>query len=268
MKIVSFNANSIRLRLHQLQQLSDTHSPDIIGIQETKVSDAEFPLEPIRKMGYHASYFGQKTHYGVALLSKRAPIEVLKGFPHDSEEAQRRLVVAKFATEHGPLTIINGYFPQGENRSHATKFPAKKKFYADLLSYLSSHCNLSDDLAVIGDFNVAPMDVDIGIGENNAKRWLRDGTTGFLPEEREWMQALVTWGMRDSYRYIYPDSRFYSWFDYRSKGFERDPKRGLLIDRIMVTPGLLERVIDSGVDYDIRAMAKPSDHCPIWARFS
>ncbi len=269
MKIISFNTNSIRIRLHQLQELIDTHDADIIGIQETKVTDEEFPFEAIQAMGYHAICHGQKTHYGVAMLSKREPANVQKGFPDEPDDAQRRLIAADFETEHGPLTVINGYFPQGENRGHPVKFPAKEKFYADLESYLDKHCDSGSDLAIIGDFNVAPVDADLGIGEVNVKRWLRDGATGFLPEEREWMQTLVGWGLTDSYRYVYPDSEgFFSWFDYRSKGFDREPKRGLRVDHILVTAGLLGRVIDSGIDYEIRAMEKPSDHCPVWTEFS
>lgn len=269
MKIVSFNTNSIRLRLHQLQKLTDTHSPDIIGIQETKVTDEEFPVGALKEMGYHASYFGQKTHYGVAMLSRQVPVNVQKGFPGDTEEAQRRLIAADFETDHGLLKVINGYFPQGENRSHPVKFPAKEKFYADLMTYLNDCCDCSKDLAVIGDFNIAPVDADLGIGEANVKRWLRDGATCFLPEERAWMQKLVNWSLTDSYRHIYPDSQaLFSWFDYRSKGFDRDPKRGLRIDHIMVTPSLLARAIDAGIDYDVRAMEKPSDHCPVWTAFA
>ena len=269
MKIVSFNTNSIRLRLHQLQALADNHAPDIIGIQETKVPDEEFPVDAIREIGYHAQFHGQKTHYGVAILSRQAPVNVQKGFPGDDEDAQKRFIAADFETDNGLLTVLNGYFPQGENRSHEVKFPAKEKFYADLLAYLQQQYNAEQNLALIGDFNVAPVDADLGIGEDNIKRWLRNGTTCFLPEEREWLQQLFDWGLTDSYRHIYPDSQdYYSWFDYRSKGFEREPRRGLRIDHILVTRPLRARMIDSGIDYAVRSMEKPSDHCPVWTSFS
>ncbi len=91
MKIVSFNINGLRARLHQLQQLIDSHQPDIIGLQETKVHDEAFPLAEVEAMGYQVHFHGGKAHYGVALLSKQAPIEVQKGFPTDDEDAQRRL---------------------------------------------------------------------------------------------------------------------------------------------------------------------------------
>lgn len=270
MKVLSFNVNSIRVRLHQLQAVIDKYSPDLIGIQETKVTDEEFPLEEINALGYHAEFYGQKTHYGVALLSRKAPLDVHKGFPEDHAAAQRRFVAGKFALADGrDIWVINCYFPQGESRHHPEKFPAKQKFYADLKAHLLAHHKSGDPVLVMGDMNVAPLDVDIGIGEPNMKRWLRDGKCCFLPEEREWLTALTDWGMVDVYRKHYPDvDDLFSWFDYRSRGFERDPKRGLRIDLILASNGLVDSSVDSGIDYEIRGMEKPSDHCPIWADFS
>lgn len=266
MKVVSFNTNGIRAREHQLSQLRAVYDPDIIGIQETKVQDEDFPLGMIESLGYTARYHGQKTHYGVALLSKTQPLEFSVGFPDDGEEAQRRLIIGRYISPKGNrLSVINGYFPQGENRSHEVKFPAKRKFYADLLHLLRTAHDPAEPLLVIGDMNVAPLDVDIGIGEDNAKRWLKSGKCSFLPEEREWLEALQAWGLQDTFRLLNPevDDRF-SWFDYRSRGFERDPKRGLRIDLVLVTAPLRERLVDAGIDYEIRGMQKPSDHCPVW----
>ncbi len=269
LKIVSFNTNGIRTRKHQLEALKQKYDPDIIGIQETKVQDDDFPLDMISELGYTPHYFGQKTHYGVALLSRLAPANVQKGFPFDHPDAQRRLISASYALENGSsLTVINGYFPQGEERNHPTKFPAKQKFYSDLLNYLDDNFTAKDQIIVMGDMNIAPVDNDIGIGPDNAKRWLRTGKCSFLPEEREWIQRLQEWGLQDSFRNKYPETvdRF-SWFDYRSKGFEQEPKRGLRIDLIMATTGLSACCVDAGIAYDIRAMERPSDHCPIWAEF-
>lgn len=268
-RLVSFNTNGIRARQHQLEALRAKYDPDIIGIQETKVRDEEFPREPIEALGYQAFFHGQKGHYGVALLSPWPAESVQYGFPADGEEAQRRLISARYTLPDGqPLTVINGYFPQGESRDHVTKFPAKRKFYADLLAYLSENHSPDERLIVMGDMNVAPLDLDIGIGPDNAKRWLKSGKCSFLPEEREWLQQLQDWGLADTFRQIHPetDDRF-SWFDYRSRGFEREPKRGLRIDLILATPALAELCTDAGIAYDIRALEKPSDHCPIWADF-
>lgn len=273
MKIVSFNVNSVRLRLHQLQALVDTYAPDVIGLQETKVVDADFPVDAIREIGFESAFAGQKTHYGIALLSRTPMTDISIGFRSDTEEAQKRLITATVESSRGTaVTIINGYFPQGENRKHEVKFPAKERFYQDLHQKLNNEHTPSDALVVIGDFNVAPVDQDLGIGPDNVKRWLRSGNTSFLPEEREWLQRLNDWGLTDSYRAKYPelDDRF-SWFDYRSKGFDREPKRGLRIDHLLGTASMTQKLVDSGIDfgegYDIRTMNKPSDHCPVWSEF-
>lgn len=269
MKAVSFNVNSIRTRLHQLQSVIDKHQPDFIGLQETKVADDQFPEQSIRDMGYHVAWYGQKTHYGVALLSRYPFRETIKGFPGDLDESQRRFVGGVFDSPlGGEITVFNGYFPQGESRDHPVKFPYKERFYADLLRFLNEHCDPDAQMLLMGDMNVSHTDRDIGIGEQNRKRWLREGKCSFLPEEREWLQQVMDWGLADTYRHRHPeDDNTFSWFDYRSRGFERDPKRGLRIDLILATDPLLSRCRDVGVDYEIRAMERPSDHCPIWAGF-
>ena len=267
MKIVSFNINGLRARLPQLQALIDAHQPDIIGLQEIKVHDDAFPRADVEAMGYHVYFHGQKAHYGVALLCKQEPESVNRGFPGDDEEAQRRLISARFLLADGRrLTVMNGYFPQGESRDHPTKFPAKEKFYADLQSLLLEQHQPDEELVVMGDLNISPEDCDIGIGETNRKRWLRDGKCSFLPEEREWLARLKGWGLIDTFRHLFPETQDrYSWFDYRSKGF--DENRGLRIDLILATAPLLARLDEAGIDYPLRGVEKPSDHAPIWATF-
>ncbi len=270
MVIVSFNCNSIRPRLHQLKAIVDRYQPDIIGLQETKVVDEDFPIEAIAELGYHAEYHGQKTHYGVAILSKNLRLlDISKGFPGDKADSQRRFIAAQFESPFGDtLYVLNGYFPQGESRDHPVKFPNKQAFYADLLGQLKAKFSTEQQLVLLGDMNVAPEDQDIGIGDDNRKRWLKTGKASFLPEEREWLQGLFDWGLHDTYRKHFPDNQEkFSWFDYRTRGFELEPKRGIRIDFILATPALLERCQDAGIDYDIRAMEKPSDHCPVWASF-
>ena len=265
MRIVSFNVNSLRQRLHQLQSVIDKHSPEFIGLQETKVQDHEFPRDEIEALGYQVVFTGQKTHYGVALLS-RSPCQVpCFGLPDDGEDSQKRFIGGEFDVDGERLLIFNGYFPQGESRDHAIKFPAKQRFYADLIRFLGKYDMNRSKLVLMGDYNIAPQDNDIGIGEDNARRWLRTGKTSFLPEEREWFQQLTALGLYDGYRLCHADeSNCFSWFDYRSRGFEREPKRGLRIDHLLVSELLKPAVVDAGVDYDIRGMQKPSDHAPVW----
>ncbi|MFG6159695.1 exodeoxyribonuclease III [Halomonas sp. 1390] len=274
MRLVSFNINGIRARLHQLEALIEAHRPAVIGLQETKVQDSEFPVAAVEAMGYRVEFHGQKGHYGVALMIDTAqcgePEAVFKGFPDDGDDAQRRMIGARFTPNGGtPITVWNGYFPQGENVAHPVKFPHKRRFYAQLQRLLETQHRADEHLAVMGDFNISPEDIDIGIGEANRKRWLREGKTSFQPVEREWLAGIKAWGLTDSYRVRYPevDDRF-SWFDYRSRGFEREPRRGLRIDHILVSAPLAERVADAGIDYALRAMEKPSDHAPVWTDLS
>lgn len=269
MKIISFNANSIRIRLHQLEAMIEKYSPDVIGIQETKATDQDFPQQAINDLGYHVEFTGQKTHYGVAMLTKLPMTKVHKGFVTDDESAQKRFIAAEVKTASGKaVVLINGYFPQGESRDHPTKFPNKQNFYTDLIAHLNKNHLATDNVIVMGDMNIAPEDKDIGLGEDGRKRWLKTGKASFLPEEREWLSELLDWGLEDSYRKIYPDKDDkFSWFDYRSKGFDREPKRGLRIDFVFATPSLMKNCTDAGIDYDIRSMEKPSDHCPIWCEF-
>ena len=265
MRLVSFNINGVRARLHQLNALVETLSPDVIGLQETKVHDSEFPLEALQAMGYSVHYFGQKGHYGVAMMTRQKPLEVIYGFKDDADDAQRRIIATVLDTPKGKLTVYNGYFPQGENVAHPTKFPNKRRFYAQLNNHLRHHHQPDDLVAVLGDFNIAAQEGDIGIGEPNRQRWLREGKTSFQPEEREWMAELNAGGLSDSFRCCHPQCNdLFSWFDYRSKGFDREPKRGLRIDLIMVSRGLLPLVHASGIDYALRGMEKPSDHAPVW----
>jgi len=265
MKIVSFNVNSLRQRLPQLARVVEKHNPEFIGLQETKVQDPDFPVEAVDKLGYQVIFAGQKTHYGVALLSRQRCRQAHYGFPGDGADAQKRFIGGEFEVDGEIIQVFNGYFPQGESRDHALKFPAKRKFYVDLSAFLRNYDLSRAKLIVMGDYNIAPSDLDIGIGPDNARRWLKTGKTSFLPEEREWFGQLVEMGLHDGFRLCHPqeDNRF-SWFDYRSRGFDREPKRGLRIDHLMVSDTLKSKVVDADIDYDIRGMEKPSDHAPAW----
>ncbi len=268
MKIFSFNVNGLRARLHQLSELINKHSPEIICLQETKVDNENFPMESINELGYEALINGQKGHYGVATLYKSKPIEFQIGFPSDKEDAQCRLISSTHTFSNEKITVINGYFPQGESRDHPKKFPYKEKFFKDLMTYLKNF-SPKDHVIILGDLNISPQDIDIGIGENNRKRWLATGKCSFLPEEREWLGKIKSWGFYDSYRKFFPESNDrFSWFDYRSRGFDDNPKRGLRIDHLWVTESLLKLSSESDIDYEIRGMEKPSDHAPVWTEFN
>lgn len=270
MRIISFNINGIRARLHQLEAIRTQLNPDILCLQETKVHDDQFPHEAVQALGYTAVVNGQKGHYGVATLVRNGRAELLgRRFDGEEETAQSRLLITRHDTPSGqPLTVINGYFPQGENRDHPTKFPLKVAFYANLMYWLETERTPEDRVLILGDLNIAPEDTDIGIGDKNRKRWLSAGKCAFLPEEREWINRLKAWGLQDTFRLHHPDrSDCYSWFDYRSRGFDDSPKRGLRIDHQLVTRPLAEVCRAADIDYVIRGMEKPSDHAPAWADY-
>ena len=268
MKVISFNINGLRARLHQLQAIIDKHQPDVIGLQEIKVHNDAFPVEAVEAMGYHVFYHGQKAHYGVAMLCKQKPSDVQYGFPTDNEEHQKRMIMVTVDDEEGqPVRILNGYFPQGENQTHEIKYPYKRQFYQDLNTYLNEHHSAEQQLIVMGDINISPLDLDIGIGEVNAKRWLQTKKCSFLPEEREWLATLMNFGFIDTFRLLHPEEdQKFSWFDYRSRGF--DDNRGLRIDVVLATASLAEKTIEADIDYELRGIDKPSDHAPIWTEFA
>ena len=127
MYLVSFNINSIRARIPQLEAIVEQYQPAIIGLQETKVQDLEFPINETQRLGYETISHGQKGHYGVALMTNLPIIKTIKGLPGDTEDSQRRLVGAVLQLPSGDtLTVFNGYFPQGENVAHASKAKTKR----------------------------------------------------------------------------------------------------------------------------------------------
>tara|TARA_B100000767_G_C19743559_1_gene527377 strand:- start:885 stop:1700 length:816 start_codon:yes stop_codon:yes gene_type:complete len=269
MFLVSFNINSIRARLPHLEAIVGQYQPAVIGLQETKVQDQEFPIEETKRLGYETIFHGQKGHYGVALMTNLPILKAIKGLPGDTEDSQRRLVGAVLQLPSGDtMTVFNGYFPQGENIAHESKFPAKRDFYSGLTHLLNTQYKNTEHLVVMGDINVAAQDLDIGIGDDNRKRWLKSGKASFQPIERQWLSDLRQFGLTDSYRQLHPQVEDYSWFDYRSRGFEREPKRGLRIDQILLTNSLLDCCKTADVDYVIRGMEKPSDHCPIFVELA
>lgn len=267
MKIATYNVNGMRARMEHLLHLLQTEQPDIVGLQETKVADELFPAAQLAELGYHSICHGQPGHYGVALLSRHPFAHTARGWPHDGAEAQRRMVRATMDTPLGPLQCFCGYFPQGQNRAHPHKFPAKRKFYRDLHEHLGAGGD--GHRLVMGDFNVAPTDADVGIGDQNRKRWLREGKCAFLPEEREWLQALHEHDLTDPFVHLHDNAarpaaeRIYSWFDYRSRGFDDTPRRGLRIDYHLVSRSLLPHCRAVRTLYAMRAMPRPSDHCPV-----
>ena len=260
MKIITFNINGLRARPHQLDELKKKYDPDIIALQEIKVSDEDFPESIPLNLGYKYQNYGQKGFHGVAIFSKSDPILTIKGLDGGDDEVQKRYIQCDFKTDIGVLSVCNSYFPQGENRKHPDKFPYKERYYKRITDHIGA---LDSHVVLTGDFNIAPNRNDIGMNEDGIKRWLREGHTAFLPEEIEWYKRLVNLGLIDEWRKRNPDSTKCTWFDYRSRGFDQDPKRGLRNDHFLMSEKLTDKYMSSEIDHEVRAMEKPSDHCPV-----
>ncbi len=217
------------------------------------------------RLGYNVFYHGQKGHYGVALLTKETPIAVRRGFPDDGEEAQRRIIMAEIPSPFGNVTVINGYFPQGESRDHETKFPAKAAFYQNLQNYLETELNKENPVLIMGDMNISPTDLDIGIGEENRKRWLR---TGNVPSCRKNGNG---WTACWAGAWWIPGVRLTPTIMSISRGLITAPKASTITvgcASICCWPASLWRSAAwKPIDYEIRGMEKPSDHAPVWATF-
>ncbi len=252
-KIATFNVNGIRSREHVLASWLVTHGPDIVCLQEIKCRDCEFPVDALRQIGYEASVCGQKSFHGVAILSKRKPEQVRRGFGDGGSDVEARLIAAKI----DGIWIFNTYVPQGKSPEHPA-FRIKLDFFARLRSLFQGEFKPSDPVIWTGDINVAPEELDVF----SPRRM--DGKIGFHPLEREALANVASWGFIDLFRKHHPEVRQFTFWDYRlPQSFQRN--LGWRIDHIFATPPISANSIDCGVDADLRGQANPSDHTPVWA---
>ena len=252
MKIATWNVNSIRSRLDRALALLARHEPDVLCVQEIKVQDDQFPTEAFQAAGYHVEVFGQKTWNGVALISRKPPEDVVRGFPEDGSDAQARLIAGTFEG----LRVIDVYVPNGQDVD-SEKFAYKLAWLQQLHESISAAHEPGDDVLLLGDFNIAPDERDVHDPE--AYR----GKVHFHPKEHEALARLTSWGLFDLFRKHHDEAGLYSWWDYRRLGFPKN--RGLRIDLILGTASVLERCSACEIDRDERKGSKPSDHAPVVA---
>jgi exodeoxyribonuclease-3 len=255
MIIASFNVNSIRARLPVLEKWFKKIQPEVLCIQETKVTDTDFPVKEINSFGYEAVYMGEKSYNGVAVLSK-IPIEkVFYGFDGKGRDEGTRLISVKI----NGINIINTYIPQGTS-PESEKFQYKLKFFSRLKKYFSSKFSDKDILVWTGDFNVAPIDIDV----HDPKRLY--GHVGFHPDEHKALEKVKASGFTDIFRKYHPEPGHYTFFDYRVRDCVA---RGLgwRVDHIWANNPALLKTRDSWIDKEPRLFERPSDHTPILAKF-
>lgn len=256
-KIATWNVNSIRARHDRLLAVLARHQPDVLCLQELKLEEDKFPFEPLRDAGYHAACVGQKTYNGVAILSRTPLEDVRRGMGDgDANDDQARLISARV---HG-VRVYSAYFPNGGEPS-SPKFAYKLAWMARLARKLRAEHAPDEPLALTGDFNVAPSDLDV----KNPEKWA--DTVLCRPEVRRALEEIRGFGLVDSLRRLRPDAPgLYSYWDYQMLGFPKND--GLRIDHVDVTEPLARRLSEVTIDREERKGKQPSDHAPVIATFA
>jgi exodeoxyribonuclease-3 len=253
MRVATWNVNGLRARLDFVLDWLRAREPDVVGLQELKLSDDVFPHDAFAALGYRAATHGQKSWNGVAILARTEPRVTQVGLP-GFEPAGARLLAA----EVDGLAFTTIYVPNGKSIDHAD-FPGKLAWLDGLAAHLSRTCDPSRPAVVCGDFNVCPGPLD---------SWDEAALAGSIfhtPEERARFEALLRLGLVDVYRELHPGEPAFSWWDYRGGAFHR--KQGLRIDLLLATRPARERARAAEIDREWRKKQQgrtPSDHAPVW----
>jgi len=268
MRIVSWNINSIRVRIDLLKEVIKTNDVDVILLQEIKCQDLDFPASEIQTIGMNYTYKGQKSYNGVAILSKY-PIEVeykelpLYGFNQDDEA---RYIEAIITFNKKIIRVASVYVPMGgsvlfpgEKLEDSERFKYKLNFYKRLQKRIEEIKNMTnnfkDEYVVFGgDFNVAQEEIDLSHPKAN------EGGVGFHPYERQALRDICSVGLFDAFRTLNPNVIQYSWWDYRTKAFDRNI--GWRLDYFLVSDNVIKNTTECFVDIKTRAKQKTSDHAP------
>ncbi|MES0872814.1 exodeoxyribonuclease III [Sinimarinibacterium thermocellulolyticum] len=251
MKIATWNVNSLRVRLPQLLDWLAACPVDVIGIQETKLVDEAFPHAELAAAGYHAVHNGQKTYNGVALLSRLPITDVVRDLPGFADE-QRRVIAG---TVDG-VRVINVYVVNGQAVG-SDKYHYKLRFLEALRRYVAEELSRYPELAVVGDFNIAPAPEDT----HDPAAW--EGQILCSEAERDGLRALLALGLKDGFRLFEQPPQSFSWWDYRQAAFRRN--MGLRIDHVLLSPPLAARCVQCWIDTAPRRLERPSDHAPVVA---
>ena len=253
MKIATWNVNSLSVRLPQVLDWLNTNPVDALCLQELKLSDDKFPVSAFQDVGYHSSFFGQKTYNGVAILSREPTSDVVRNLP-GFEDEQARFISVTLQTAQGPLRLMNGYFVNGQ-APDSEKFAYKMRWLEALKRFVQAELALQSRLVLVGDFNITADDRDT---------WDPDGlreTIHHTTEERNEFKALLALGLHDAFRLFDQPEKSFSWWDYREFAFRRN--RGLRIDHILVSDALKTQVNCCVIDKTPRKNERPSDHTPV-----
>jgi exodeoxyribonuclease-3 len=252
MKIATFNVNGIKSRLPRLLEWLDESAPDVVCLQELKTTDETFPEAAIRAAGYGALWSGQKAFNGVAILAKGSdPVERRRGLPGDPDDIHSRYLEAVVQD----VVVASIYLPNG-NPQPGPKFDYKLAWFERLNRYAAELLAEGAPVVLAGDYNVVPTDADI----YSPASWLDDAL--LQPESRDAYRRLLAQGWIDAIRTLHPDAAIYTFWDYMRNRWPRNA--GLRIDHLLLSPSLAGRLVEAGVDREVRGRGKASDHAPAW----
>ena len=254
MKIATWNVNSINIRMPQLLKWLDDTQVDVVCLQETKCVDENFPADALREAGYESAFMGQKSYNGVAIISKFPISDVQRNFLDDDDESPKRMIAG---TVNG-VRIVNTYIPNG-TELWSDKFTFKLDWLQRLRRYFDEQCDISSDVLLCGDFNVAMEELDVW----SVPAW--EGKLHFTKPERAAMYNVKQWGFVDLFRKMNGAAKEFSWWNYREGAWQRN--RGLRIDYIWTSRSLAEKCTACWIDRNPRENEKPSDHAPVVAEF-
>ncbi|HRD66801.1 MAG TPA: exodeoxyribonuclease III [Candidatus Competibacter sp.] len=253
-KIATWNVNSLNVRLPQVLDWLRDQQPDILALQETKLTDPDFPTLDIAEAGYQTVFAGQKTYNGVAILGRLPAREIVTDLP-GLNDPQRRVLGATV----GNTRVLNLYVPNGQAVG-SDKYAYKMTWLDHLTAWLKTELAKYSQLVVLGDFNIAPDDRDV----HDPAAWA--GQVLCSEPERTAFRRLLDLGLQDTFRLFPQEDLAFSWWDYRAAAFRRN--LGLRIDHILASPALAAACTACRVDKTPRGWERPSDHAPVIAEFA
>ncbi|MEZ5322499.1 MAG: exodeoxyribonuclease III [Microthrixaceae bacterium] len=256
MLVATWNVNSLKARMARVEEWLATVGPDVVLLQETKLSDAQFPAMAFEALGYDAAHHGFGQWNGVAVLSRVGLDHVVAGFDDDRDpDPDSRILWATC----GGVRVASVYVPNGRQLGH-DHYHYKLDWLARLRTNLDLHHSPDELLVVGGDWNIAPGDIDVWNPAAFAD------STHVSPAERAALGEVKAWGLVDTFRERYPDGGLYSYWDYRGGDFHQ--RRGMRIDYLLASRALADRCRSDLVDRNARKGTKPSDHAPVLAWYA
>jgi len=253
LKVATWNVNSLNVRLPHVLAWCDVARPDILALQETKLTDDRFPVDELLEAGYHSVYSGQKTYNGVAILSREPATDIVTDVG-GLDDPQRRILGATI----GDLRITDLYVVNGSEVG-SEKYAYKMHWLEQVTSWIATEMQRYDKVIVLGDFNIAPDDRDV----HDPESWR--GKILCSAPEREALQRILDLGLSDTFRQFDQEEKVWSWWDYRMAAFRRN--MGLRIDLVLASAALAKVCSASYIDKEPRRQERPSDHTPAIAEF-